>query len=231
MEGRLASAVLLVHAFIGGRRELGDTLTELSALGVNAVDADMAGVTLEESSGRGPRTPFHTDELVVIVDEAQYDADRGPCLHALRAGEAVTIVDTLDDDRWPEFAKEAARHGIRSSLSLPLVVGDRGIGALNFYSRQPNWFHEEAVTVGQLFAGQAAIVAAYYDRAETADHLRRAMESRATIEQAKGVIMATSGCNADEAFAILRGQSQLENRKLRDIATELVQHQQLRRRD
>ena len=59
----------------------------------------------------------------------------------------------------------------------------------------------------------------------------RVIESRAVIEQAKGVIIASSGCTADEAFAILRGQSQLENRKLRDIATELVQHQQLRRRE
>jgi AmiR/NasT family two-component response regulator len=48
------------------------------------------------------------------------------------------------------------------------------------------------------------------------------MESRAIIEQAKGVIIATSGCSADEAFDLLRLQSQTENRKLRDIASELV---------
>jgi hypothetical protein len=52
--------------------------------------------------------------------------------------------------------------------------------------------------------------------------LRLALESRAVIEQAKGVLMATAGCSADEAFELLRRQSQHENRKLRDIAAEVV---------
>jgi hypothetical protein len=54
------------------------------------------------------------------------------------------------------------------------------------------------------------------------DQLRIALESRAVIEQAKGIVMATVRCDADAAFALLVEQSQHQNRKLRDIARELA---------
>jgi AmiR/NasT family two-component response regulator len=52
--------------------------------------------------------------------------------------------------------------------------------------------------------------------------LRRAMESRAVIEQAKGIVIAATGCDADGAFRLLAQQSQHENRKLADVARDLV---------
>ena len=52
--------------------------------------------------------------------------------------------------------------------------------------------------------------------------LRTAMESRAAIEQAKGVIMAQRRCDAQQAFHYLVLASQRSNRKLRDIAEEIV---------
>ena len=53
-------------------------------------------------------------------------------------------------------------------------------------------------------------------------NLRQALESRDLIGQAKGIVMATMLCSADDAFAILRQQSQHENIKLVDVATEVV---------
>jgi hypothetical protein len=52
--------------------------------------------------------------------------------------------------------------------------------------------------------------------------LRLAMESRAEIEQAKGIVMATMRCSAEQAFDVLRSQSQHQNRRLREICQELV---------
>jgi AmiR/NasT family two-component response regulator len=57
------------------------------------------------------------------------------------------------------------------------------------------------------------------------EHLQRAMEHRAAIEQAKGVIMATAGCGPDAAFAVLVAQSQSEHRKLWEIAVEIAEAQ------
>ena len=57
---------------------------------------------------------------------------------------------------------------------------------------------------------------------EEVDGLNAAIESRAVIDQAKGVIMHTLHCGPDAAFAVLVSQSQAENRKLRDVAAELA---------
>jgi AmiR/NasT family two-component response regulator len=48
------------------------------------------------------------------------------------------------------------------------------------------------------------------------------MANRSVIEQAKGIIMAERRCTPEEAFAILSKLSQDTNRKVREIATTLV---------
>jgi len=54
------------------------------------------------------------------------------------------------------------------------------------------------------------------------DQLRSSMVSRAIIDQAVGVIMATEHCAQDKAFAMLRSVSQNTNVKLRDLAVTIV---------
>jgi transcriptional regulator with GAF, ATPase, and Fis domain len=224
MDTYLGRSVLVVHEFVGGTRPIGETLHELTALTTAAVGADAAGLTLSDDSGRATTAVF-TDDVVPEIDQAQYDADDGPCLRAFRSKSVVRVDDISTDERWPSFDEAALHHGMHSSLSLPVHVADAGIGALNLYASNRSRFDDASVALGSLLAGQAAIVSAYYDKADTADHLRVAMESRADIEQAKGIIMASTGCSPDDAFAVLRQQSQNENRKLREIAAEIVARQ------
>lgn len=100
---------------------------------------DEGGVTLLEHEG--PRTAAATSDLALRVDSSQYDSDTGgPCLEAYRRQQILRIDSTASDPRWPEFAHSAARNGIKSTLSLPLVVGGDGLGALNLYSRQESGF-------------------------------------------------------------------------------------------
>ena len=115
---------------------------------------------------------------------------------------------------------------MRSTLSLPLLVGEGSVGALNFYSTKEDGFSDEDRRNSATFALQAAVVLAnaqaYWDARTLNEHLAEAMRSRATIEQAKGILMAQSNVGPDAAFELLRSASQRENRKLRDIAQELV---------
>jgi GAF domain-containing protein len=107
---------------------------------------------------------------------------------------------------------------------LPLVVGDASFGALNLYSCGPNGFAEHATAL--VFAAQAAVVLAnsqaYWAAQHLSSQLEIALTSRAAIEQAKGILMATSGVGADEAFELLRTESNTTNRKLRDVAADLI---------
>jgi hypothetical protein len=103
---------------------------------------DDGGITLLEREG--PRTAVATSETALEVDNAQYDTEQGgPCLEAYQQQQQIfRIESTADEARWPEFSRSAAAAGINSTLSLPLVVGGDGIGALNIYCRQTGGFSE-----------------------------------------------------------------------------------------
>ncbi len=107
------------------------------------------------------------------------------------------------------------------------MIGDgKALGALDVYSREPDAFDAEAVSVAGIVAGHASlasqVAATLFRHRDLSDGLRHAMASRAVIEQAKGILMAQQDCSAAAAFALLVSVSQRENRKLRDVAHSLV---------
>jgi GAF domain-containing protein len=230
-EKAIRESVAVLSEFFVGEGTLGDTLTRVANLAVSCVGpADLAGITMLVE-GR-VRTAVFTDAESPEVDSAQYETGEGPCLDAFRHQQVYRIGSTVDDTRWPAFSALAASHGIVSTLSLPLVARQEGVGALNLYARGGP-FSAEDEDLGGIFATQAGIVLAnsqaYWDARHLSEQLGQAMQFRAVIEQAKGVLMATGGRNADEAFQLLVRASQRENRKLRDIAAELVERAQQRR--
>lgn len=214
----------LSHFFVGGAT-MDATLRRVSEIAERALpQTAMTGITLLVD-GR-PTTAVFTDGGAPEIDTAQYKTGLGPCLEAFRTAQPVIIESVDSDDRWIEFCRTAGQHGIRSTMSLPLVVSDEGVGALNFYSRNPVAYGPSDVAVGTQFAAQAAIVLAnaraYWDAQQLSQRLSEAMASRAVIEQAKGIVMAQSKVPPDAAFELLVRASQRENRKLRDIARDLV---------
>jgi len=100
-----------------------------------------------------------------------------------------------------------------------------GLGALNFHDHRVSYFEPVKRELAASCAGHCAVAGLFWSTASEATGLVKAMQSRAVIEQAKGVIMATTGGTSDEAFRLLGDQSQRENRKLRDIAEEIVKRQ------
>jgi GAF domain-containing protein len=211
--------------FFVGDATLRDTLHRVSELACAAVSsADMVGISMLVE-GR-PHTAVFTDDTAQEIDAAQYETGVGPCLDAFRHRQVFRIDDMEKDQQWPPFSEAAAAQGIQSSLSVPLLARHEGVGALNFYSRSTAGFSDDDVQIGLQFATQAAIVLAnsqaYWDARHLGEDMAEAMKSRATIEQAKGILMGVQRCSADEAFQILVRASQRENRKLREIAEEIV---------
>jgi GAF domain-containing protein len=186
--------------------------------------ADEASITLLRE--HQPETPAATSEVARRLDEAQYDRLAGPCLQAAAEDTTVSVPDTGVEARWPEWATVASAAGIRSSLSIGLPIPEPLAGALNLYSRSKEVFHEEAIDLAQTFVGYAAVALAnahlYDSTATLAEQLRQAMEHRAVIEQAKGIVMSERRCTPEEAFALLTKISQGTNRKVRDVASALV---------
>lgn len=133
--------------------------------------------------------------------------------------------DLTTEQRWPAFsARAAAETGLRSMLSLRLFVKEDTLGALNLYSRDSHAFNGEgtAAAAGAIFATYAALALASAREQERVEQLQQALASSRTIGVAIGVLMARHRLGEDEAFDLLRGASQRANRKLRQIATDLV---------
>jgi AmiR/NasT family two-component response regulator len=106
-----------------------------------------------------------------------------------------------------------------------LVTRNQVTGALNLYSLTQS-FDSDDLAVAEAFATQAAVAlrnAETYQRTrDLVDRLNEALASRDVIGQAKGILMAQARCDPDEAFDILRAESQRRNVKLRDVAAGLV---------
>lgn len=122
-------------------------------------------------------------------------------------GEVVGIVNTVEDVT-----------GFREDL----------IRALEFYRLEAEGDEEpDAEELNRRFERYAGVTAGdtqlYSDLVSEVEHLRRALTSRASIDQAKGIVMARHGCDAEQAFDTLARLSQEQNLKLRDLAAVLVE--------
>jgi GAF domain-containing protein len=211
-------------------------LAEDATLAANLASVAEAGCVLLDGCSSASITLIERDrastiaatgDLAAVVDEAQYAAGAGPCLLAARTQRVVGVPRVEREERWPEFARAAARAGVGSSLSVPLDLPDpQMFGALNCYASEPEAFAQPEERIIRSFAAQAAAVVSnaivYWGALDQAANLAKAMETRAVIEQAKGILMATQRCTPDAAFDLLRRASQRENRKLRDLAQEIV---------
>jgi GAF domain-containing protein len=172
-------------------------------------------------------TAAHSGEMALAADELQYEKGYGPCLDAGRGNVVLRVDDMRTETRWPDYAAKVQAEGVRSSLSVPLPYQGTSIGALNNYSTEPSAFATPESLAAALEAAETIAVVvsnadAHAQLGEQARNMRLAMDSRAVIEQAKGVLMAQRHIDADEAFDVLREASQRYNRKLRDIAHGIV---------
>ena len=152
----------------------------------------------------------------------------GLCLHAARTGQVIEIIDTRTDSRWPEYAQRAVEHGNLSSLSVPLVIDEdeQVAGALNIYVHTSDAFDADSRSAAARFGLYASVTAgnmyAYRSAHDLAGNLQAAIDSRATIDQAKGILIERHRMTADQAFQLLAQASMRAHRKLRDVADHLV---------
>ena len=186
----------------------------------------MGGATLERTVQTVAATLVAETSL---PDTLQLLADLG--CEAVPAAVAATLAVVDEQGR----ATDAARSGGPSQgssaldgdrLSVPLVASGATLGTITLYARDTETFTEGDARAAAIFAAQAAVVLAnaraYWNLHDAAEGMQAAMQSRAVIEQAKGVLIATEACTADEAFALLARTSQRDNIKLRELARQIV---------
>ncbi len=223
-------------------RDAGDAFDELGRLMLNEQSmesvlqkvADLAKVVVPGASevsvslvtNERASTAAFTGQLAMDLDERQYENGDGPCLQAAVTGETTPVDDVASETRWSEYTKSAVERGLGSSLSTPIPLQQQASAALNIYSLQAHAFDEHSRQLAATFASYAAVALAnmhlYDSTRRLATNLETAMASRAVIDQAKGILMTQRRCDAEQAFGLLVAASQRTNRKLREVAQDLV---------
>jgi GAF domain-containing protein len=211
-------------------------VVELAAHAIPGVDG--AGVTVAHPTGARLiiQAWAITTKFVHEIDTLLYEVhNEGPCITSMHTQRPCVSGSIGDDTRWPRFGEGVARTGVKSALSLPLVLREQVIGAINAYSYDLDAFAEHAVAMGEEFATPAAVsvhnAQILMEAQHRAEHLQRALVSRSVIDQAIGIIRGYSGASAEEAFDRLVKISQSENVKLQVIAERLVDMSVRRARD
>lgn len=186
--------------------------------------ADFCGITNRIRRGRLESIAV-TDDRARRSDQAQYELEEGPCVSAASDGDVAPVVaDTLTDRRWPRWGERAADLGIRSvsSVQLPAVgMHDRheALGAINVYSSRVAAFGSRESEVTMWLAAHLAVAWANLRRTLT---LTQAMESRALVGTAQGILISRLGLSPDAAFQVLRRVSSASNVKLREVAEVII---------
>ncbi|GAA1582833.1 GAF and ANTAR domain-containing protein [Kribbella karoonensis] len=221
-----ADALRSVQSLLLSGPDLEDLLAKVADVAAKIVEPPAScGITTRYDGE--PVTLVASDPRAALIDERQYSLREGPCLDALDSGAAVEVPDQERDRRWSRYGVAAQELGVKASLALPLVVDGSTIGVLNLYGYdRPDTFseadRERAVAYADQAARTLALAARSVRQSQLGAELEQALASRSVIDQALGVLMGQQRCDARTAFELLRRHSQNNNRKLRDVAADLV---------
>jgi GAF domain-containing protein len=193
---------------------------------VKLLDCTEAGLLLADPAGR-LRVMASSSERSDALDLLQTQNDEGPCFECFHRGEPVSSENLMNElGRWPTFSPAALERGFISVQALPMRVRDTTVGALNLFRSQPGMIWDPDLPLAQGMADIAA-VALLQERSlresrGVVDQLQGALSSRVVIEQAKGVLAERAKITLDAAFVRLRGYARSHNRRLSDVASELI---------
>jgi GAF domain-containing protein len=227
-EGRLSRTFVGLADTLVRDFDVVDVLDELVSSCLDLLNASAAGLVLADPGGR-LRVMASSSEQTRLLELFELQNDQGPCLDCYRTGVMVREEDSAAlSRRWPAFASEAFALGFGIAYALPMRLRDETIGALNLFAQSGAPLRDTDLEVGQALA-DVATIAVLHHRAlrrstELAAQLQTALNSRVSIEQAKGVIAERRQVDMDEAFVRLRAYARSHQVRLSDAANLIIQN-------
>ncbi len=172
------------------------------------------------------RNAAASDRRMDLLESLQVEHGVGPCILAYQEKTLVSSEDLLEDTRFGEFSSAAVEAGLRAVLASPIPYATDAVGVVAVFSGKPQAWTPEGELALMSFTNLAALAIATAmqseERGQLADQLKRALDARVLIEQAKGVLVARDGVDPRRAFEELRAQARRSRRKLADLAAEVV---------
>jgi GAF domain-containing protein len=186
---------------------------------------DGAGLMLADADHQ-LRNAAVSDDRVRHLEELQIEHSEGPCITAFHDKVLVSAEDLVIDQRWPAFGRDAVERGVRAVLASPTPYNQDAIGVVAVLSQHEHPWSAESELALLAFTDLAALLIATMmmseQQTELTDQLQGALNSRAVIEQAKGVLIGRRGLSAQAAYELIRAQARAERRKVTAVSAELV---------
>ena len=205
--------------------DLDELLHRLMGHATDVVDASGAGVMLARDGGQ-LHSIAASEERIVSAEQQQAELQSGACFEAYHSDRLIVVEDLEAETRWPRYAEHVAALGLRAVLGIPMHACGQRIGVMNVYRDAPTRWTDEQIAMAEVVTvmGAGYILSANQLRAQhtMGEQLQAAIESRDVIGQAKGLVMAREQVGADAAFEQLRTRSQQRNRKLREVAQDII---------
>ena len=201
------------------------SLNKLAEMAVSQIPGCAAAhATLWRDGELAAMAATHPDPAGLV--DLEISTGRGPLTSAVRDGEQVSCADALGEDRWPLWAEEALRRGLRSSVHLVRQFPPMTL-VLALFGVRPGVLDADGVPTAEMLAGFGSTVfantLAYGEAQRMATQLKDSVAARAVTDQAKGVLMHALGCDADEALRYLRRESQRRHVKVTEVAARIIE--------
>ena len=190
------------------------------------LDVEAAGLLLADHEGE-LEVIASTDEESRLVETIQLSAEAGPCIDSFRTASVVSVPDIASAPaRWDRFKAAALEAGFASSYAVPMRLRNATIGSLNLLRTHPGELNQPDLRAAQALA-DVATIGILHERSLRASDVAReqlqfALNSRVTIEQAKGVLAHTHAVTTDQAFQRLRDFARSNQLPLGLVAERVV---------
>lgn len=192
------------------------------------LEATDAGILLADPAGE-LELIASTSEAADLVEVMQLGAESGPCIECFLTGSAVSVPDIAAEERWPLFRQAALENGFAAVEAIPMKLRNTTIGILNLLRSDPGSAASEDLSAARAFADVATIGILHErtlrEKDTLSDQLQTALNSRVTIEQAKGVISYTADVPIAEAFTLMRTYARTHALRLSDVAARVVRRE------
>jgi hypothetical protein len=225
--------LVAAHAAAQDRRV---SVADVCAIAVRS--AQVTGAWVTAASGRGPDLAMCvTDQVCEQLVELQLVLGEGPCRDVSARGAPVLAADLGEarfSRRWPGFTPEARRLGAGAVFAFPLTIGAIRAGVMGLYRGSPGPLSGSQFGDGLLLADTATVLLldSLTGRAAGWSQPAEAMVlggqspdlalHRAEIDQATGMLTVQLSVTAAEAFARLRAYAYAQDRRLADVAGDIV---------
>lgn len=209
-----------------GELDVNEAMERIVATTHTVFDVDGAGLMLADEDEH-LRNAAVSDQRLARLEELQLEHGEGPCLSAFTDRELVCSEDLSNEHRWPSFCPAALSAGVQAVLASPIPFNQSAIGVVVVLSGDVRPWTPEAELALIAFTDLAALMISSVmhsqQQTELAVQLQGALDSRAVIEQAKGVLAAREHLSMQEAYQRLRSQARAQRIRLSELCHQVVE--------